>query len=111
MKTTVRQQGTSTIVAIHGEINTPDVETFRQVVTEAYERGSGHVVIDAEELTYLNSAAIGIIAGLQRLVAAYGDSLRPPFFSWSRICGRASLAGRGCGPVASPACSPLPERC
>ena len=66
MQIQVKQEGRATVVHVIGEINTPDVEPFRQVLEEALAASDESFIVDASELQYINSAAVGIIAAIQR---------------------------------------------
>ena len=66
MEVQIKQEGKATVVHIVGEINTPDVEPFRQALEEAEAASSGSFILDATLLQYINSAAVGIIAAIQR---------------------------------------------
>jgi len=72
METTTRLQGSATIVQIVGEINTPDVETFRNVLLEAFQNSAAELVLDASKMSYLNSAAVGELAAIQRRLKEAG---------------------------------------
>ena len=70
MKIQINQEGTTTVVHVIGEVNTPDVEPLRQALEEAVQASSGSLIVDASQLEYINSAAVGIIASIQRTLKA-----------------------------------------
>jgi anti-sigma B factor antagonist len=62
--------GTTTVVVARGELDLACRDSFREVLADV----SGAVVVDLEEVTFLDSSCIGVLAGAaQRLHDDDGD--------------------------------------
>ena len=72
MEFSVKREGDKAVVKIIGEIHTPEVKEFGRVLEDNLQNSKGPFVIDASELSYMNSAAVGVIAAIQRKLKESG---------------------------------------
>ena len=75
MEIAVERRGTEVVVFVTGEVNNEDVDAFRDGLFGAFDETLDRFVVDVSRLSYLNSAGVGAIAGLQRLLKQHGRRL------------------------------------
>lgn len=57
------------VVSVAGEIDAGTEQQFRDVITSALARGVMRVAVDLTAVTFLASAAIGVVMGVHRVLA------------------------------------------
>ncbi len=62
----VTQRGPVTVVEAHGELDTSSVGAFRSALETAVGTGAPLVVVDLEHVSFLDSAGLSVIFGVQR---------------------------------------------
>ena len=63
------------VAALKSDIDIYSADDFYNIVSAAYNAAKGDVVLDCEQLDYIDSTAIGAIVKLYKLVAADGNKL------------------------------------
>ena len=59
------KQHSVTKVICHGRLVSENVETLKKTVKPLIERGTGNIVIDCKEVTFLDSLGLGGLVGLK----------------------------------------------
>ena len=73
----VRDEGDVTVLTLKGEITLDDGDLlFRRVVHELLDQGRIKLVADIGEVTYIDSAGVGMIAGKLKTVRERGGDLQ-----------------------------------
>ena len=62
----ISQGGRVTVVEAHGELDTSSVGAFRAALESAASTGAPVVVVDLEHVSFLDSAGLAVIFGVQR---------------------------------------------
>ncbi len=75
MKTTVEQLEDSTLVTLEGELNTAASAEVNHILTPLIENGSGHIVIECKDLTYIASSGLRILLSILKSTKANGGTL------------------------------------
>lgn len=71
---TYRQAG-DVVVELTGEVGPDESELLRSVLDAAWTPDGGRLVLDVAGLNYLTSAAVGVVAGMQRRLNGVGQRL------------------------------------
>jgi anti-sigma B factor antagonist len=66
---------TGCLVTVTGEIDLDTADLMRDAVTEALESHSGDLVVDLEEVSYIDSAGLGVLVGTYNRLTAEQRSL------------------------------------
>jgi len=75
IKIDVRAKGSDvTLIVIRGEIGTETVDQFKEKIDQIINDGKKKLVIDLQEVNYLNSMGLGVFASaLKKLKKSNGD--------------------------------------
>lgn len=73
---TTRDAGGKTIVAVAGEIDVYTAPKLRDKITELVADGVYDIVIDMEEVEFLDSTGLGVLVGGLKKVRAHDGSMR-----------------------------------
>ena len=73
---TTRDAGGKTIVAVGGEIDVYTAPKLRDKITEIVAGGVYDIVIDMEEVEFLDSTGLGVLVGGLKKVRAHDGSLQ-----------------------------------
>ena len=73
---TTRDAGGKTIVAVGGEIDVYTAPKLRDKITELVAGGVYDIVIDMEEVEFLDSTGLGVLVGGLKKVRAHDGSLQ-----------------------------------
>src|SRR5213082_3358248 len=71
---TLRNEGGVVIAAVTGEIDISTVAQLRERLYELADNG-GTLIVDLNQVTFIDSAGLGALVGTARRVAAHGGSL------------------------------------
>ena len=72
---TTRDAGGKTIVAVGGEIDVYTAPKLRDKITELVAAGNYDIVVDMEEVEFLDSTGLGVLVGGLKKVRAHDGSL------------------------------------
>ena len=72
---TTREADGKTIVAVGGEIDVYTAPKLRDKITELVSGGSYHLVVDMQEVEFLDSTGLGVLVGGLKKVRAHDGSL------------------------------------
>jgi len=72
----VQQQDDRAVVHVSGEIDLATCPQLRDVLAELVDRGIYHLVVDLEQVSFLDSSGIGVLMGVYRRIREHGGSLR-----------------------------------
>ncbi|MER7070994.1 STAS domain-containing protein [Terrabacter sp. NPDC000476] len=84
MSVTVSTSSTTTTARLTGEIDTYTVPEVRHAFEDLEVPPGGHVVVDLQDVTFLDSSGLGAIIGLYHRAVAVGAGLR-------LVCGDSTL--------------------
>ena len=70
-----RQQGDYTIVEVGGEVDVYTAPRLRECLAELADEERYHVVVDMENVEFLDSTALGVLVGGLKRVSAHDGSL------------------------------------
>ncbi|HEX6151000.1 anti-sigma factor antagonist [Nocardioides sp.] len=73
---TTREADGKTIVAVGGEIDVYTAPKLRDKITELVGSGSYHLVVDMQEVEFLDSTGLGVLVGGLKKVRAHDGSLQ-----------------------------------
>jgi len=73
---TTREADGKTIVAVGGEIDVYTAPKLRDKITELVGAGSYHLVVDMQEVEFLDSTGLGVLVGGLKKVRAHDGSLQ-----------------------------------
>ncbi len=76
MKTTIEQLEDSTLVTLEGELNTAASAEVNNVLTPLMENGSGRIVIECKDLTYIASSGLRILLSILKSTKSNGGTLK-----------------------------------
>ncbi|MHC5028012.1 MAG: STAS domain-containing protein [Planctomycetota bacterium] len=76
MKLSYEDHGAITVLKLKGELVTDHTDLFRRSCHERFESGSRNVVLDLEELKYVDSAGLESLLWLQEETAGLNGQLR-----------------------------------
>ena len=65
----------STTLAVSGEIDIDTVDLLRGAITEALQAGARNLLIDLNQICYLDSAGLGVLVGAYKRLGASRGSL------------------------------------
>jgi anti-sigma B factor antagonist len=71
---TAGQDGLSTVVAAHGELDVLTAATLRTTIGGVIDDGRAHLVLDASGITFMDSTGIGVLVIALRRTRASGGS-------------------------------------
>lgn len=71
-----RTQGDHAVLSVGGEIDVYTAPQLRQRLIELVEQGSQHIVVDMEQVEFLDSTGLGVLVGGLKRVRALDGSLR-----------------------------------
>lgn len=63
------------VVEPHGEIDLSNAPDLKATLAAAMDAGARHLIVDFEDLTFIDSAGIGVLLSAQRKVQAGGGNL------------------------------------
>ena len=73
---TTRDVDGKTIVAVGGEIDVYTAPKLRDKITELVGQGSYHLVVDMQQVEFLDSTGLGVLVGGLKKVRAHDGSLQ-----------------------------------
>ena len=73
---TTREADGKTIVAVGGEIDVYTAPKLRDKITELVGQGSYHLVVDMQQVEFLDSTGLGVLVGGLKKVRAHDGSLQ-----------------------------------
>lgn len=72
----VRHEGDITVVSLSGELDTYSCPNLRQAVAELVDKGHLKVVLNLEQVEYIDSAGLGTLVGNLKRVSERGGQLK-----------------------------------
>jgi anti-sigma B factor antagonist len=63
------------VVEPHGEIDLATVRILKQRLAEALELGTRHLIVDLEDVDFIDSTGLGVLIGTERRLRARGGRL------------------------------------
>ena len=75
MKTTIKQLEDCTLVTLEGELNTAASAEVKNTLTPLIENGSGNIVIECKDLSYIASSGLRILLSILKSVKTNGGKL------------------------------------
>jgi anti-anti-sigma factor len=76
MKTTIEQLEDCTLVTFDGEFNTAAYTEACHILAPLMENGSGHIVIECKDLTYIASSGLRILLSILKSTKSNGGTLK-----------------------------------
>ena len=73
---TTREADGKTVVAVGGEIDVYTAPKLRDKITELVGQGSYHLVVDMQQVEFLDSTGLGVLVGGLKKVRAHSGSLQ-----------------------------------
>jgi anti-sigma B factor antagonist len=73
---TTREADGKTVVAVGGEIDVYTAPKLRDKITELVGQGSYHLVVDMQQVEFLDSTGLGVLVGGLKKVRAHDGSLQ-----------------------------------
>ena len=70
-----RKQGDHAVLSVGGEIDVYTAPQLRQRLIELVEQGSQHIVVDMEQVEFLDSTGLGVLVGGLKRVRTHDGSL------------------------------------
>jgi len=71
-----RTAGDRTVVEVGGEIDVYTAPKLREQLVELVQNGSYHLIVDMEQVEFLDSTGLGVLVGGLKRVRAHDGSLR-----------------------------------
>jgi anti-sigma B factor antagonist len=71
-----RTEGDKTIISVGGEIDVYTAPKLREQIVQLVEDGHYHLVVDMEQVEFLDSTGLGVLVGGLKRVRAHDGSLR-----------------------------------
>jgi anti-sigma B factor antagonist len=71
-----RTEGDKTVIAVGGEIDVYTAPKLREQIVQLVEDGQYHLVVDMEQVEFLDSTGLGVLVGGLKRVRAHDGSLR-----------------------------------
>ena len=75
MKTTIEQLEDCTLVTLEGELNTAVSAEVNTILAPLIENGSGRIVIECKDLTYIASSGLRILLSILKSTKTNGGKL------------------------------------
>jgi len=72
----VRQEGEWTVLAVSGEIDIATAPSLREKLHSLLADGKLQLIIDLDEVTFLDSTALGVLVGVLKRARTEGGELR-----------------------------------
>ena len=76
MKTTIEQLEGCTLVTLDGELNTAASAEVKNTLTPLIENGSGNIVIECKDLSYIASSGLRILLSILKSTKSNGGTLK-----------------------------------
>jgi anti-sigma B factor antagonist len=73
---TTRVEGDATVIAVGGEIDVYTAPKLREQLVELVNDGQYHLIVDMEQVEFLDSTGLGVLVGGLKRVRAHDGSLR-----------------------------------
>jgi anti-sigma B factor antagonist len=73
---TTRTEGDRTVVSVGGEIDVYTAPKLREQLVDLVNAGQYHLVVDMEDVEFLDSTGLGVLVGGLKRVRAHEGSLR-----------------------------------
>jgi len=70
-----RDEGDKTVVSVSGEIDVYTAPKLREQIVQLVEDGRYHLVVDMEQVEFLDSTGLGVLVGGLKRVRAHDGSL------------------------------------
>lgn len=70
-----RTEGPFTVVEVSGEVDVYTAPRLREAVVEAIDEGATKLVIDVEQVEFLDSTGVGVMVGALKKVRSAGGTL------------------------------------
>ncbi len=71
-----RNEGDRTVIAVGGEIDVYTAPKLREQIVQLVDEGRFHLVVDMEQVDFLDSTGLGVLVGGLKRVRAHDGSLR-----------------------------------
>ncbi|HWL98905.1 MAG TPA: anti-sigma factor antagonist [Nocardioidaceae bacterium] len=71
-----REQAGCTVIEVGGEIDVYTAPKLRECIVDLVNRGNYHLVVDMEDVEFLDSTGLGVLVGGLKRVRAHDGSLR-----------------------------------
>ncbi len=71
----VQRHDDRAVVHISGEVDLATCPQLRDVLAELVDRGVHHLIVDLEQVSFLDSSGIGVLIGVLRRLREHGGSL------------------------------------
>ena len=71
-----RTEGDRTVIAVGGEIDVYTAPKLREQIVQLVDEGHYHLVVDMEQVEFLDSTGLGVLVGGLKRVRAHDGSLR-----------------------------------
>jgi anti-sigma B factor antagonist len=72
----IENEGSSCMMALDGEVDVYTSSRLRQALNEAIDKGCGNVVVDLQELGFIDSSGLGVLVSALRRLKENGGTLR-----------------------------------
>jgi anti-sigma B factor antagonist len=72
----VHEEGEWTVLVVSGEIDIATAPSLREKLHSLLAEGKRHLVIDLDEVTFLDSTALGVLVGVLKRARTEGGELR-----------------------------------
>jgi anti-sigma B factor antagonist len=72
----VQHHGDRAVVHVNGEVDLATCPQLRAKLVELVDQGVYHLIVDLEQVSFLDSSGIGVLIGGLRRVREHGGSLR-----------------------------------
>ncbi|HZD01709.1 MAG TPA: STAS domain-containing protein [Actinomycetes bacterium] len=72
----VRRHDHLAVVHVGGEVDLATCPQLRDVLAQLVDRGVYHLVVDLEQVSFLDSSGIGVLIGVLQRVREHGGSVR-----------------------------------
>ena len=76
MEIETQHQGAVTVVSPHGPLNADEVEPVREALREAIDTSLGRFVLDAAEISFIDSAGLELLLDTTEQLELRGQTLR-----------------------------------
>lgn len=70
------ERGGTTVVSVSGEIDVYTAPVLRDALDQQIAAGRIHLVVDLQDVTFMDSTALGVLVGRLKLVRVQSGSLR-----------------------------------